>query len=153
MHAEHVRAGARFLDAGLWKRPERYAEIAEEVLAVRNSLGIIDVSTLGKLELTGPDALQLLNFMLPGDYSNLSVGRVRYHTMVGEDGILFEDGTISHIDEGRYFLSTTTGNADAIRSMGYGGGNFESVIRTGNTIELVRFGGSVQFRSNVRSAG
>ena len=116
MHAEHVRAGARFLDAGLWKRPERYAEIADEVLAVRNALGIIDVSTLGKLELTGPDALQLLNFMLPGDYSNLSVGRVRYHTMVGEDGILFEDGTISHIDEGRYFLSTTTGNADAIRS-------------------------------------
>jgi sarcosine oxidase subunit alpha len=116
MHDCHVRAGASFLAAGLWKRPETYTSTHEEAMAVREGLGIIDVSTLGKLEVSGPDALPFLHFMLPGKFAKLAVGRVRYHTMIGEDGIVYEDGTIAHVEQGRYFISCTTGNADAIHN-------------------------------------
>ncbi|MEE9231507.1 MAG: 2Fe-2S iron-sulfur cluster-binding protein [Acidobacteriota bacterium] len=116
IHDRHVQGGARFLNAGLWKRPERYVGVQDEVVAVRTRLGIIDVSTLGKLEISGPDALKFLHFMMPGEYSKLKVGRVRYHTMINEDGVLFEDGTLAHIEPGRYFISTTTGNAAAVHS-------------------------------------
>ena len=116
IHDCHVQRGARFLNAGLWKRPERYVEVQDEVMAVRTCLGIIDVSTLGKFEISGPDALRFLHFMMPGEYSKLKVGRVRYHTMINEDGVLFEDGTLAHTGTDRYFMSTTTGNADAIHT-------------------------------------
>ncbi len=83
----------------------------------RNGLGMIDVSTLGKIEISGPDAIDFLQFMLPGKYGKFEVGRTRYSIMVGEDGILFEDGTISHLEQGKYYLTTTTGNQDAINSL------------------------------------
>jgi sarcosine oxidase subunit alpha len=114
MHDCHLQAGASFLVAGQWKRPETYTTTHEEAMAVREGLGIIDVSTLGKLEVSGPDVMKFLHFMLPGKYAKLSVGRVRYHTMIGEDGIIYEDGTIAHVEQGRYFISCTTGNAEAI---------------------------------------
>jgi sarcosine oxidase subunit alpha len=114
MHDCHVQAGASFLAAGLWKRPETYTSTHEEAMAVRHGLGIIDVSTLGKLEISGPDVLDLLHFMLPGRYAKLAIGKVRYHTMIGEDGVVYDDGTIAHVEQGRYFISCTTGNAEAI---------------------------------------
>ncbi|MBF0277408.1 MAG: FAD-dependent oxidoreductase [SAR324 cluster bacterium] len=117
MHHCHRKAGAAFLNAGQWKRPHSYLPPQEEALMVRKGLGIIDVSTLGKLELSGPDVMDFLHFMLPGKFRQLAVGRVRYSTMIGEDGILFEDGTISHLEEGVYYLSTTTGNQAAIESL------------------------------------
>ena len=116
MHDRHEKLGAKFLLAGLWKRPETYTSTEDEAVAVREGLAIIDVGTLGKLEVSGPDVQKFLHFMMPGKYAKLKVGRVRYHTMVGEDGILTEDGTISHVAEGRYFISTTTGNAEAIHN-------------------------------------
>lgn len=116
MHDRHVQRNARFLDAGLWKRPESYVDPQEEALFVRGGLGIIDVSTLGKVRLSGPDILEFLHFLFPGKYAKLEVGRTRYTIMVGEDGILFEDGTLSHIERGVYYLSTTTGNQDAVLS-------------------------------------
>ena len=114
MHDRHVRAGARFLNTGQWKRPHSYGDPAAEAKWVREGLGIIDVSTLGKIRLSGPAALDLLHFLLPGSYRRLDPGRVRYITMIGEDGILFEDGTLSHLDAGTYYLTTTTGNQEAI---------------------------------------
>ena len=78
---------------------------------------MIDVSTLGKIEISGNDAVTFLNFMLPARYEKFEAGRTRYSIMVGEDGILFEDGTISHLDKGEYYLTTTTGNQDAIYSL------------------------------------
>ena len=116
MHDRHEELGAKFLLAGLWKRPETYTSTDDEAVAVRQGLAIIDVGTLGKLEVSGPDVQKFLHFMMPGKYAKLNVGRVRYHTMVGEDGILTEDGTLSHIADGRYFISTTTGNAEAIHN-------------------------------------
>lgn len=117
MHDCHVQAGATFLDAGRWQRPYAYGDPQQEALHVRQQLGMIDISTLGKLELSGPDALAFLQFLLPGKYERLAVGRTRYAIMVGEDGILFEDGTLSRLDQNRYYLTTTTGNQDAINAL------------------------------------
>ena len=117
MHHAHIDRNVKFLDAGQWKRPEYYTTPEEEVKHVRTKIGMIDVSTLGKIELSGPDALDFLHFLLPGKFRKLAVGKTRYSVMIAEDGILFEDGTLSHVSEGRYYLSTTTGNQDAIMSM------------------------------------
>ena len=113
-HQCHIDLGVKFLNAGQWKRPDSYTDPQKEVGVVRNGLGMIDVSTLGKIEISGPEAIDFLHFMLPGKYAKFKVGRTRYSIMVGEDGILFEDGTISHIEQGRYYLTTSTGNQDAI---------------------------------------
>ncbi len=126
MHHCHLDLGVQFLDAGAWKRPHSYVDPGQETLSVRTGLGMIDVSTLGKLELSGEDVLEFLHFMMPGKFAKLAVGRTRYVIMVGEDGILFEDGTISHLDPGRFYLSTTTGNQDAIYSL------FQWWLTTGN---------------------
>ena len=116
-HQCHIDLGVRFLNAGQWKRPDSYIDPQKEVGYVRNGLGMIDVSTLGKIEISGPDAIDFLQFMLPGKYGKFEVGRTRYSIMVGEDGILFEDGTISHLEQGKYYLTTTTGNQDAINAL------------------------------------
>jgi sarcosine oxidase subunit alpha len=117
MHHNHIKAGATFLNAGLWKRPHHYVDPQDEARHNREKLGMIDVSTLGKIELCGPDVLDFLHFLFPGKYAKFAVGKTRYSAMIGEDGILFEDGTISHTELGRYYLSTTTGNQDAIVSL------------------------------------
>ncbi|MBD2257110.1 2Fe-2S iron-sulfur cluster-binding protein [Pseudanabaena sp. FACHB-2040] len=117
MHLCHKQAGATFLEAGRWQRPYAYGDPGLEALHVRQHLGLIDISTLGKLELSGPDALNFLQFLLPGKYGKLAVGRTRYSIMVGEDGILFEDGTLSRLEENRYYLTTTTGNQEAINAL------------------------------------
>ena len=117
IHQCHIDHGVKFLDAGQWKRPDSYTNPQEEVGFVRNGLGMIDVSTLGKIEINGPDAVAFLHFMLPAKYAKFEVGRTRYSIMVGEDGILFEDGTISHLEQGKYYLTTTTGNQDAINAL------------------------------------
>ncbi|MDP6216033.1 MAG: (2Fe-2S)-binding protein, partial [SAR324 cluster bacterium] len=104
IHQCHIDHGVKFLDAGQWKRPDSYTNPQEEVGFVRNGLGMIDVSTLGKIEINGPDAVAFLHFMLPAKYAKFEVGRTRYSIMVGEDGILFEDGTISHLEKGKYYL-------------------------------------------------
>ena len=116
-HHCHIDLGVKFLDAGQWKRPDSYMDTQKEVGIVRNGLGMIDVSTLGKIEVSGPDAINFLQFMFPGKYGKFELGRTRYSIMIGEDGILFEDGTISHIEQGKYYLTTTTGNQDAINAL------------------------------------
>ena len=102
---------------GRWKRPDSYMDPQQEALYVRKGVAMIDVSTLGKIELSGPDVIEFMHFMLPGKFAKLDVGRTRYAIMIGEDGILFEDGTISQIEKGKYYISTTTGNQDAIYTL------------------------------------
>ncbi len=116
MHYWHEKAGARFLDAGTWKRPERYIDPHDEYLAVRNRVGLIDVSTLGKIELRGPDVVKFLEFIYPNRFANLAVGKVRYGAICDEAGILLDDGMITRLDTERFYLTTSTGNADAIDS-------------------------------------
>ena len=114
MHAWHERNGATMMDAGAWKRPQVYTSVEQEYAAVRNRAGLVDVSTLGKLELRGRDVVQFLEFVYPNRFAKLKAGRVRYGVVCDEAGIILDDGTISRLGDERYFLTTTTGNADAI---------------------------------------
>ena len=119
MHHWHVQVGAVFEDVGQWKRPYCYPRQGEskreavdrECLAVRNAVGILDASTLGKIDIQGPDARKLLNMVYTNAWNKLEVGRCRYGLMLGEDGMIFDDGVTSRLAEDRYLMTTTTGNA------------------------------------------
>jgi sarcosine oxidase subunit alpha len=114
LHHWHEAAGARWLDAGQWKRPESYGDPAEEVRAVRTRAGLIDVSTLGKVEVLGPDAAELLERVYLNEWANLAVGRARYGVMCSEEGIVFDDGVGARLGPEHFYLTATTGNAEAV---------------------------------------
>jgi sarcosine oxidase subunit alpha len=114
LHYWHQAAGATWLDAGQWKRPESYGDSVVEVRAVRQNLGLIDVSTLGKTELIGPDAALLLERIYLNRWADLKMGRVRYGAMCNEDGILFDDGIGTRLGPDHFYLTATTGNAEAV---------------------------------------
>ena len=122
MHAWHAEHGARFVNAGLWKRPHSYPRPGEseddaadrEARNVRANVGVVDVSTLGKIELQGRDVAELLNRVYINRWDNLAVGRCRYGVMLREDGIVRDDGTTSRLDATHYLMTTTTANAGAI---------------------------------------
>jgi sarcosine oxidase, subunit alpha len=124
LHHLHEESGAVWLDMGEWRRPRYYnsgaateserACVEREYRAVRERVGLIDVSTLGKLDVRGPDAGKLLDQVYTHRFSDLKSGRVRYAVMCDEAGILLDDGTISRLDEHRYFVTTTTGNLEFV---------------------------------------
>lgn len=122
IHAWHEANGAAFVEAGLWLRPQVYPKpgesmadaIAREVRAVRGNLGICDVSTLGKIDVQGPDAAAFLDRVYCNTFSTLPIGRARYGLMLREDGIVLDDGTTSRLGEHRYFMTTTTANAGKV---------------------------------------
>ena len=114
MHRKHVELGARVVDLGPWKRPYDYGSPQEECLAVRQRVGIIDVSTLGKLDVRGPDAPVLLDKVYTHSFSGLRPGRVRYGVLCGDNGTIMDDGTVARLSEDRYFVTTTTGNVESI---------------------------------------
>ncbi len=116
MHDNHLAAAALMLQAGQWLRPQCYPRPGEdldtaarrEARTVRNGVGIVDVSTLGKFELVGPDAVAFLERVYVNRWSTLKAGRCRYGLMLREDGIVFDDGTTTCIAEQHYFMTTTT---------------------------------------------
>jgi sarcosine oxidase subunit alpha len=112
MHHRHVALGAKVIDLGGWDRPERYATVEQEYAAVRQRVGVIDVSTLGKLDVRGRDAGALLDRIYLNTMSNLRQGRVRYGAVCGDDGILLDDGTVARLGKERFFITTTTGNLE-----------------------------------------
>ncbi|HXU66433.1 MAG TPA: sarcosine oxidase subunit alpha family protein [Casimicrobiaceae bacterium] len=122
MHSWHAEQGARFVNAGLWKRPHSYRRAGEseddaaarEARNVRANVGVVDVSTLGKIELQGRDVAEFLNRVYINRFDNLAVGRSRYGVMLREDGIVRDDGTTSRLDDTHYLMTTTTANAVAI---------------------------------------
>jgi sarcosine oxidase subunit alpha len=119
MHDWHDAYGAVFTQAGLWMRPFYYprggedfaAAVKREVNSVRSGVGMVDISTLGKIELKGPDAGEFLNRLYTGIFSKMKIGRARYGVMLREDGMVFDDGTISRLGEDHYFITVTTANA------------------------------------------
>jgi len=119
MHEWHVENGAKFENVGQWKRPWYYpkpgedihAAVNRECLAVRESVGILDASTLGKIDIYGPDAVALLNWMYTNAWSKLEIGRCRYGLMLGEDGMVMDDGVTSCLGEQHFHMTTTTGGA------------------------------------------
>jgi sarcosine oxidase subunit alpha len=114
MQSYHEAQGAEPLVAGMWIRPEYYGDAAEEVLNVRNNVGIIDVTPLGKLDLRGADVPKLLNFLYTNKWSKLPVGSVRYGVMCAEDGVVMDDGVVGHLDEDRFLMTTTSGGAGGV---------------------------------------
>ena len=126
LHSRHESAGAVFMQAGVWLRPEYYAAggkskgeaVREEAFAVRSRVGIIDVGTLGKMEIAGPDAAAFLERIYTGRYSNMKVGMTRYGLMLDESGVIIDDGVVARLAEERfYFTTTTTGSANVYREM------------------------------------
>ncbi|MFQ5693697.1 MAG: aminomethyltransferase family protein, partial [Nitrospinota bacterium] len=114
MHDGHAALNARWMDAGEWKRPEVYTTPAAECRAVHEAVGLIDVSTLGKLDVQGKDAVRLLEKVYNNRYEKLKVGRIRYGVMCDEGGIIFDDGTVSRLAEDRFFVTTTTGGVETV---------------------------------------
>lgn len=114
LHHWHADAGARWLDAGQWKRPESYGDVMGEVNAIRNSVGLIDVGTLGKIELIGPDAVELLERIYINRWADLKEGRTRYGVMCTEEGIIFDDGVGGRLGPNHYYVTASTGNAEAV---------------------------------------
>jgi heterotetrameric sarcosine oxidase alpha subunit len=122
LHEWHAAHGARFVEAGQWLRPRAYLRAGEtfdaawrrEVRAVRGAAGICDVSTLGKIDVQGPDATTFLERAYCNGFATLAVGRCRYGLMLREDGIVLDDGTVTRLGERHYVLTTTTANAGRV---------------------------------------
>jgi sarcosine oxidase subunit alpha len=114
MHDQHAALGATWTDMGEWKRPLHYGDVVAEVRAVREAAGLIDVSTLGKLEVQGPDAGAFLDWLHPNRFSDLRVGRLRYRAMLDDAGIILDDGAVARLGAGRFLVTTTTGTIDAV---------------------------------------
>lgn len=119
IHEWHAENGAAFEDVGNWKRPWYYpkacedlqAAVARECLAVRTGVGILDASTLGKIDIQGPDAAKLLNWVYTNPWSKLEVGKCRYGLMLDENGMVFDDGVTVRLADQHYLMTTTTGGA------------------------------------------
>jgi sarcosine oxidase subunit alpha len=119
LHDWHVAQGAVFEDVGQWKRPRYYPQPGEEMddavlrecAAVRTSVGILDGSTLGKIDVSGRNAAELLDRIYTNLMSSLKVGAVRYGVMCGVDGMVIDDGTVMRLAEDRFLVYTTTGGA------------------------------------------
>jgi sarcosine oxidase subunit alpha len=114
IHDRHEALGATWTDMGDWKRPLFYTNVDEECRAVREAAGIIDVSTLGKLELAGAGAGEFLDWLHPNRFSDLRTGRVRYRVMCDDAGIILDDGTVARLDRDRFFLTTGTTAFEAV---------------------------------------
>ncbi len=114
MDRAHRDLGALMVAAGPWQRAHNYGSPADESIAVRERVGIIDVSTLGKLEVRGSDAPALLDRIYTNRFSDLRVGRIRYGLMCSDNSTILDDGTVTRLAEDRYFVTTTTGNVDLI---------------------------------------
>ena len=122
-HQASIDRGAPMIEAGLWYRPSYFPRKGEvtwrdacdrEVTMVRGSVGIADVSTLGKIDIQGPDAAQLLDFVYANTFSTLKVGKVRYGLMLREDGHVMDDGTTARMGKTHYVMTTTTAAAGQV---------------------------------------
>ena len=121
MHRRHLDAGAKMMPAGIWQRPAFYGKPAdrdrcmqEEALHVRNKVGIIDVSTLGGLDIRGPDAAELLNRMYTFAFLKQPIGRSRYALMTNEHGVVIDDGVCARFAENHFYVTATTSGVDRI---------------------------------------
>ncbi len=121
MHHRHHEMGARMMLAGLWYRPAFYGKaeqrdraIRDEALAVRNNVGLIDVSTLGGLDVRGPDAAEFLNRLYTFAYAKQPVGRSRYVLMCDQSGAIIDDGVACRFLDEHFYVTATTSGVDAV---------------------------------------
>ena len=119
MNDWHIENKAEFENVGQWKRAWYYPKnnetmhdaVQRESKAARNSAGILDASTLGKIDIQGTDASEFLNRVYTNAWSKLAIGKCRYGLMLNEDGMVYDDGVTTRLDENHYLMTTTTGGA------------------------------------------
>ena len=119
MHEWHLKNKAEFENVGQWKRAWYYPKnnenmfeaVQRESKAARESAGILDASTLGKIDIQGTDASEFLNRIYTNAWSKLAVGKCRYGLMLNEDGMVYDDGVTTRLGENHYIMTTTTGGA------------------------------------------
>ncbi|HUE25310.1 MAG TPA: 2Fe-2S iron-sulfur cluster-binding protein, partial [Solirubrobacteraceae bacterium] len=114
IHPRHLELGARIEWAGDWQRAYDYGDPEAEVMSVHRRAGLIDVSTLGKLVVRGPEAGSFLDRLYPNRLSTLKPGRVRYGVLTSDAGRIMDDGTITRIDEETFYVTTTSSGAGAV---------------------------------------
>ena len=122
VHPWAARNGAVFEDVGLWKRAhyfpksgeDLHAAVARECRQVRASVGLFDASTLGKIEVAGPDAAAFMNLMYTNAWTKLEPGRCRYGVMLNEAGFVIDDGVVGRMADDRFHVTTTTGGAPRV---------------------------------------
>ncbi len=114
IHQWHLDHGANMMVAGLWLRPNHYGDPAAEAVCVRKQGGLIDVSPLGKLQLTGPGVPKLLERIYTNQWHNLRVGRVRYGVMCNDEGVVLNDGVCAHLKDETWYMTTTSTGATAV---------------------------------------
>jgi sarcosine oxidase, subunit alpha len=125
MHDRARAAGAVFEDVALWKRAryfprgaeDMHAAVARECRAVRGACGIFDASTLGKIEVVGPDAVTFMNRLYVNAWDSLGVGRARYGVLLRDDGFVYDDGVVARLAADRFHVTTTTGGAARVLAM------------------------------------
>jgi sarcosine oxidase, subunit alpha len=119
VHASHDAAGAAYENVGQWLRPwyfprageDLHAAVARECLAARNGVAVMDASTLGKIQIDGPDAREFLNRVYTNAWSKLEPGKCRYGLMLDENGMVMDDGVTACISDTQFHMTTTTGGA------------------------------------------
>ncbi|MEM1154555.1 MAG: 2Fe-2S iron-sulfur cluster-binding protein [Pseudomonadota bacterium] len=121
MHHRHLEAGANMMPAGNWRRPAFYGQASErasclrrESLAVRRGVGLIDISTLGGLEIYGPDAAEFMNRMYTFGFAKQAVGKTRYAVLTNEQGVVVDDGVACRLSEDHFYVSATTAGVDQV---------------------------------------
>jgi sarcosine oxidase subunit alpha len=114
IHHRHKELGATMMWTGTWRRPHSYGDPAAEAKNVHDALGVIDVSTLGKLLVTGPDAAEFLERLYPNRFGDMKPGRIRYGVLNSDAGRIMDDGTIARLSEEDFYVTTTSTGAGAV---------------------------------------
>jgi sarcosine oxidase subunit alpha len=114
IHHRHEEAGATMMWTGVWRRAHSYEHAGNEALHVHRAVGVIDVSTLGKLLVQGPDAARFLELLYPNRFADMKVGRIRYGVLGTDAGRIMDDGTIARLGEERFYVTTTSTGADTV---------------------------------------
>ncbi|HEY7003462.1 MAG TPA: 2Fe-2S iron-sulfur cluster-binding protein [Gaiellaceae bacterium] len=114
IHHRHKELGAKMMWTGTWRRPHSYGDPEGEAQSVHASLGVIDVSTLGKMIVRGPDAVEFLERLYPNRFGDMKPMRIRYGVLNSDAGRIMDDGTIARLDEETYYVTTTSTGAGAV---------------------------------------
>jgi len=125
IHDWAAERGAVFEPVSLWQRARYFPQpgedlqraVARECLAVRRACGLFDASTLGKIDVAGPDAVEFMNRMYVNDWRSLGVGRCRYGILLRDDGFIFDDGVVARVGSNRFHVTTTTGGAPRVLAL------------------------------------
>jgi sarcosine oxidase subunit alpha len=114
IHHRHKELGGHMMWTGTWRRPYSYGDVEAEVQAVHGAVGMIDVSTLGKLIVSGPDAAEFLERLYPNRFGDMKPGRIRYGVLNSDSGRIMDDGTIARLSDHAYYVTTTSTGAGAV---------------------------------------